>query len=110
MGLFAVVALVAQSVRPRVWIDALGKVRASSGRMRCRQAVRNRFESTQVNAVGVLCGCVDGWIEHALSHNDSALMIGILATVLLQSSGTTTGVVVSLVESQTIEVERAIYM
>ena len=40
----------------------------------------------------------------------SALMIGILATVLLQSSGTTTGVVVSLVEANALDVERAIYM
>jgi sodium-dependent phosphate cotransporter len=38
------------------------------------------------------------------------LMIGILATVLLQSSSTTTSIMVSLVGAGSISVNQAIYM
>jgi len=58
----------------------------------------------------VLGGCSAGNLLGNDTNPVAALMIGILATVLLQSSSTTTSIVVSLVGSGAIGVNQAIYM
>eukprot|EP00546_Thalassionema_frauenfeldii_P021894 CAMPEP_0178905218 /NCGR_PEP_ID=MMETSP0786-20121207/6145_1 /TAXON_ID=186022 /ORGANISM="Thalassionema frauenfeldii, Strain CCMP 1798" /LENGTH=611 /DNA_ID=CAMNT_0020576785 /DNA_START=108 /DNA_END=1943 /DNA_ORIENTATION=+ len=58
----------------------------------------------------VLGGCTAGTILGDDTNPVAALMIGILATVLMQSSSTTTSIVVSLVGADTIPARQAIYM
>jgi len=58
----------------------------------------------------VIGGCTAGSILGGETNPIAALMIGILATVLLQSSSTTTSIIVSLVGAGSIEVRQAIYM
>ena len=58
----------------------------------------------------VIGGCTAGSILGGQVNPIAALMIGILATVLLQSSSTTTSIIVSLVGAGSIETEQAIYM
>jgi sodium-dependent phosphate cotransporter len=58
----------------------------------------------------VLAGCRAGELFNNESNPLSALMTGILATVLMQSSSTTTGIVVSLVEAKVLDIEHGIYL
>jgi sodium-dependent phosphate cotransporter len=58
----------------------------------------------------VIGGCTAGSILGDQVNPIAALMIGILATVLLQSSSTTTSIMVSLVGAGSISVNQAIYM
>lgn len=58
----------------------------------------------------VIGGCTAGSLFGDNTNPIAALMIGILATVLLQSSSTTTSIVVSLVGSGSIPTRQAIYM
>jgi sodium-dependent phosphate cotransporter len=58
----------------------------------------------------VLGGCTAGSLLGDQVNPIAALMIGILATVLLQSSSTTTSIMVSLVGAGSIGVQQAIYM
>lgn len=58
----------------------------------------------------VLGGCTAGSLLGDDANPVAALMIGILATVLLQSSSTTTSIVVSLVGSGSVNVDQGIYM
>jgi Na+/Pi-cotransporter len=58
----------------------------------------------------VMAGCKAGEIFGASTNPLTALMVGILVTVLLQSSGTTTGVIVSLVEARVLTTAAGIYM
>jgi sodium-dependent phosphate cotransporter len=58
----------------------------------------------------VLAGCSAGELFDNDSNPLSSLMTGILATVLMQSSGTTTGVIVSLVEAKVLDIEHGIYL
>jgi sodium-dependent phosphate cotransporter len=62
------------------------------------------------SAAKVVGGCTAGSILGGETNPIAALMIGILATVLLQSSSTTTSIIVSLVGAGSIEVRQAIYM
>ena len=62
------------------------------------------------SAAKVVGGCTAGAILGGETNPIAALMIGILATVLLQSSSTTTSIIVSLVGAGSIEVRQAIYM
>jgi sodium-dependent phosphate cotransporter len=57
----------------------------------------------------VLAGCRAGELFNNESNPLSALMTGILATVLMQSSSTTTGIIVSLVEAKVLDIEHGIY-
>jgi len=58
----------------------------------------------------VLGGCTAGAILGGDTNPVAAMMIGILATVLLQSSSTTTSIIVSLVGAGSVDVRQAIYM
>jgi sodium-dependent phosphate cotransporter len=58
----------------------------------------------------VVGGCTAGTLLGDDTNPIAALMIGILATVLIQSSSTTTSIVVSLVGSGSIPTRQAIYM
>jgi solute carrier family 34 (sodium-dependent phosphate cotransporter) len=58
----------------------------------------------------VLTGCTSGALFSDDMNPISGLMVGILATVCLQSSSTTTSIIVSLVGAGAIGVEAAIYM
>ena len=58
----------------------------------------------------IIGGCTAGELLGDDTNPIAALMIGILATVLLQSSSTTTSIVVSLVGSESIATRQAIYM
>lgn len=58
----------------------------------------------------VLGGCTAGSILGEDTNPVAALMIGVLATVLMQSSSTTTSIVVALVGADTIGARQAIYM
>ena len=58
----------------------------------------------------VIGGCTAGAILGTDTNPIAALMIGILGTVLLQSSSTTTSIIVSLVGAGSIQVQQAIYM
>jgi sodium-dependent phosphate cotransporter len=58
----------------------------------------------------VLGGCTAGSILGEDTNPVAALMIGILATVLMQSSSTTTSIVVALVGADAIPARQAIYM
>eukprot|EP00522_Entomoneis_paludosa_P018886 CAMPEP_0172441026 /NCGR_PEP_ID=MMETSP1065-20121228/1599_1 /TAXON_ID=265537 /ORGANISM="Amphiprora paludosa, Strain CCMP125" /LENGTH=584 /DNA_ID=CAMNT_0013190173 /DNA_START=31 /DNA_END=1785 /DNA_ORIENTATION=+ len=64
------------------------------------------------NGAKVMSGCKAGELFGDDTNPIAGLMIGILATVLLQSSSTTTSIIVSLVgdEDGTIGVEQGIYM
>jgi sodium-dependent phosphate cotransporter len=58
----------------------------------------------------VMAGCRAGQLFDNESNPLSSLMTGILATVLMQSSGTTTGVIVSLVEAKVLDINHGIYL
>ena len=58
----------------------------------------------------VLGGCTAGALFGDETNPIAGLMIGILATVLLQSSSTTTSIVVSLVGADSVSVKQGIYM
>lgn len=62
------------------------------------------------NGAKVMSGCRAGALFGDDTNPIAGLMVGILATVLLQSSSTTTSIVVSLVGSSAIEVKAGIYM
>jgi sodium-dependent phosphate cotransporter len=62
------------------------------------------------DAAQVMAGCRAGTLFDNESNPLSSLMTGILATVLMQSSGTTTGVIVSLVEAKVLNIEHGIYL
>jgi sodium-dependent phosphate cotransporter len=62
------------------------------------------------DAAQVLAGCRAGELFNNESNPLSSLMTGILATVLMQSSGTTTGIIVSLVEAKVLDIEHSIYL
>jgi len=61
-------------------------------------------------AAKVIGGCAAGALFGDDTNPIAGLMIGILATVLVQSSSTTTSIIVSLVSAGTVEVKAAIYM
>lgn len=61
-------------------------------------------------AAKIMGGCTAGTLLGDVNNPIAGLTIGILATVLLQSSSTTTSIIVSLVGSDTIQVKLAIYM
>jgi hypothetical protein len=54
--------------------------------------------------------CRAGELFKNESNPVSSLMTGILATVLMQSSGTTTGVIVSLVEAKVLDINHGMYL
>jgi len=58
----------------------------------------------------VLGGCTAGALFGDETNPIAGLMIGILATVLLQSSSTTTSIIVSLVGAESVSVRQGIYM
>jgi sodium-dependent phosphate cotransporter len=58
----------------------------------------------------VMSGCAAGALFGDETNPIAGLMIGLLATVLLQSSSTTTSLIVSLVGAGTISVKQGIYM
>ena len=58
----------------------------------------------------VMGGCTAGELFGDDTNPVSGLMIGILATVFLQSSSTTTSIVVSLVGAGSVSVNQGIYM
>merc|ERR1712176_85535 len=58
----------------------------------------------------VLTGCLAGGLFKDDMNPIAGLMVGILCTVLLQSSSTTTSIIVSLVGADAIAVKAAIYM
>jgi sodium-dependent phosphate cotransporter len=58
----------------------------------------------------VLAGCRAGELFDNNSNPLSSLMTGILATVLMQSSSTTTGIIVSLVEAKVLDIDHGIYL
>jgi len=62
------------------------------------------------NGAKVLGGCTAGALFGDSSNPVAGLMIGILATVLIQSSSSTTSIVVSLVGAGTVSVQAGIYM
>ena len=62
------------------------------------------------NAAKVVGGCTAGEVLGQNTNPVAALMIGILGTVLLQSSSTTTSIVVSLVGAGSVGVRQSIYM
>ena len=53
-------------------------------------------------------GCTAGEMFSSISNPIAGLMVGVLATVLVQSSSTSTSIVVALVGSSVIDVETAI--
>jgi solute carrier family 34 (sodium-dependent phosphate cotransporter) len=58
----------------------------------------------------VLTGCVAGALFGDDQNPVSSLMIGILVTCLLQSSSTTTSIIVTLVGAGAVSVDQGIYM
>lgn len=62
------------------------------------------------NAAKVMGGCTAGALFGGIDNPIAGLCIGILATVLLQSSSTSTSIIVSLVGADAIEVKMAIYI
>lgn len=62
------------------------------------------------NGAKILTGCTSGSILKEEQNPVAGLMIGILATVLLQSSSTTTSIVVSLVGEEVVNTKNGIYM
>jgi sodium-dependent phosphate cotransporter len=58
----------------------------------------------------VMAGCRAGELFNSDSNPLSSLMTGILATVLMQSSSTTTGIIVSLVEAKVLDIDSSIYL
>ena len=58
----------------------------------------------------VLTGCSTGTLFGRVANPLTALMTGLLATVLLQSSSTTTSIIVGLVGADSITVQHGIYM
>lgn len=58
----------------------------------------------------VMGGCTAGELFGDNTNPVAGLMVGILATVFLQSSSTTTSIVVSLVGADTVSVNQGIYM
>lgn len=58
----------------------------------------------------VMGGCTAGELFGDDTNPVAGLMVGILATVFLQSSSTTTSIVVSLVGAETVSVNQGIYM
>ena len=58
----------------------------------------------------VLTGCSAGTLFGDNTNPVASLIVGILVTVMLQSSSTTTSIIVSLVGAEAIPVEPAIYM
>ena len=58
----------------------------------------------------VMTGCTAGSLFGNETNPIAGLMIGILATVLLQSSSTTTSIIVSLVGAEAVTVKQGIYM
>jgi len=62
------------------------------------------------NGAKVMGGCAAGALFGDDMNPIAGLMVGIVATVLLQSSSTTTSIVVSLVGADTVSVKQGIYM
>lgn len=58
----------------------------------------------------VLTGCVNGELYQGIDNPISGVTVGILSTALLQSSSTTTSIIVTLVGSDVLHVNQAIYM
>ncbi|KAG7347074.1 sodium-dependent phosphate pump NptA [Nitzschia inconspicua] len=58
----------------------------------------------------VMGGCAAGSLFGDETNPVAGLMVGILATVLLQSSSTTTSIIVSLVGAESVSVKQGIYM
>ena len=58
----------------------------------------------------VMGGCSAGSLFGDETNPIAGLMIGILATVLLQSSSTTTSIIISLVGAESVSVKQGIYM
>ena len=58
----------------------------------------------------VMGGCAAGSLFGDETNPVAGLMIGVLATVLLQSSSTTTSIIVSLVGAGSVSVRQGIYM
>ncbi|KAG7373653.1 sodium dependent phosphate transporter [Nitzschia inconspicua] len=58
----------------------------------------------------VMGGCAAGSLFGDETNPVAGLMVGILATVLLQSSSTTTSIIVSLVGAESVSVQQGIYM
>jgi sodium-dependent phosphate cotransporter len=62
------------------------------------------------NAAKVLGGCTAGALFGDQTNPVAGLMVGILATVLIQSSSSTTSIIVSLVGAGSVTVKSGIYM
>lgn len=62
------------------------------------------------SAAKIVGGCTAGSLFGDDTNPFSGLMIGILATVMVQSSSTTTSIIVTLVGADVVEVKAAIYM
>ena len=62
------------------------------------------------SAAKVLTGCSAGGLFGSESNPIAGLVIGMLVTVLIQSSSTTTSIIVSLVGAHAISVQYGIYM
>ena len=62
------------------------------------------------NGAKVMGGCAAGALFGDDMNPIAGLMVGIVATVLLQSSSTTTSIVVSLVGADTVSVKQGIFM
>jgi len=62
------------------------------------------------SAAKVIGGCSAGGLFGSITNPFAALVIGILATVLVQSSSTTTSIIVTLVGAEALSVQSGIYM
>ena len=62
------------------------------------------------NGAKIMGGCTAGELFGDDTNPVAGLMVGIIATVLLQSSSTTTSIVVSLVGAESVSVNQGIYM
>lgn len=62
------------------------------------------------NAAKVVGGCTAGALFGDNTNPVAGLMVGILATVLIQSSSSTTSIIVSLVGAESVTVKAGIYM
>jgi sodium-dependent phosphate cotransporter len=62
------------------------------------------------SAAKVIGGCSAGGLFGSITNPFAALVIGILATVLVQSSSTTTSIIVTLVGAEALSVKSGIYM
>ena len=62
------------------------------------------------NSAKILTGCVAGMFLGDDTNPVAALMMGIIASAMLQSSSTTTAIVVSMVQADAIQMNQAIYM